>query len=91
MPRLRHASRAELVGLYVFGDGKAAEEVLWQVLGVFGLSINGKRRKVRRFCFSIFFVSVFMPSVYVFYVFAGALLRCAASAFMLPCAAMISS
>ena len=51
MPRMRRGGPKELVGLYVFGDGKAAEEVLGQVLRVFGVRLNmsKKRRKNRRF------------------------------------------
>ena len=40
MPRVRRGGREELVGLYVFGDGKAAEEVLGQVLGVLRLRLK---------------------------------------------------
>ena len=44
MPRVRRCRRAELVGLHVLGDGKAAEEVLGQVFGMLGMRLNAKRR-----------------------------------------------
>ena len=51
MPRVRHGGREELVGLHVFGDGKAAEEVLGQVLGVQRMPL---KKRTREFAFLLF-------------------------------------
>ena len=44
MPRVRHGGAKELVGLYVFGDGQAAQTLLGKVLGMFGLRLNATRK-----------------------------------------------
>ena len=48
MPRVRRGGPKELVGLYVLGDGKTAEEVLGKVLGVFGVRLKNPTAVCRR-------------------------------------------
>ena len=48
MPRVRRGGAAELVGLYVLGNGKAAQTLLGKVLRVFGVQLKNPTADCRR-------------------------------------------